>query len=408
MTQRPNVWARLLCRLSGEVPADTLEAYRRATLAVLDLLEQTEQQRLLCRAEGHNPWTVPPATQAAMLCAWNAFVLQNLGNEFLDADYRNDPATVGYVPPITADQVLGFYAQVEGWLNRGHQAYSHSDYRLDVEVPADLPPWSDVEPCPNAHLHGMLQAMRSVRDHAQTAMQFLDQTPAPTDAGQREQANRIRQLHASATAKARYADDLHGSNPSRDVHERVEPYLKEAVEQFYRLGQWIAMPSLASPPTEAAPAPPPESTALRLPLPGEPDFDPWCLTDPPTRSKWKADPEAREAIAALWRLDPDPGRTLAILAEIRAAVSRGDVVPATDRYGKPLGHFFCCPWGTVYSVVRSVVLGGQRLGTLQQFVFDVTAEGMNLGNPFRRRILVGDFRPTTRTEYGDPNEEPDH
>jgi hypothetical protein len=66
---RPSLWGQLLARLQGEVPADTLEAYRRA-------------------------------------CSWNAFLLQTLGDQFLDADYRANPASVGFVPPVTAEQVL--------------------------------------------------------------------------------------------------------------------------------------------------------------------------------------------------------------------------------------------------------------------------------------------------------------
>ena len=59
-----------------------------------------------------NKLTVHGDKQAEFACTWNAFVLQTLGNAFLDADYRDNPATVGFVPPITADQVLRFYSPV--------------------------------------------------------------------------------------------------------------------------------------------------------------------------------------------------------------------------------------------------------------------------------------------------------
>jgi hypothetical protein len=38
---------------------------------------------------------------------------------------------------------------------------------------------------------------------------------------------------------------------------------------------------------------------------------------------WQADPRARQAIAALWAADPDPARTLAIPAQIQAALATG-------------------------------------------------------------------------------------
>ncbi len=395
---------RLVCLVQGEVSADTLEAYRRASLAVLDLLDQAEQERLAAAAEGKNPWTIPPAKQAELACSWNAFVLQTLGNAFLDADYRDQPATAGFVPPITADQVLRFYTPVEGWLTRAQQAHADPSYRLDLAIPADLPPWSEVEPCPNSHLHGMQEAMRAIRDHAQSAMNLLENAQGLTPE-QEKQRGVIRGLFAAATTKARYADDMHGQNPTRDVHERMEEHLKVAIEQMFRVGQLAAMPQRADQ-RNAPTAPPP--APKRLPLPGETGFTPWVLTDREARKNYGSDPQAKTAVDTLWKLDPDPARTLAIKAEIDEAYTRGDLTYATDRAGKSLGYFFCCPWGSIYSVVRPVILGGVKLVPLQQFVFDVTAEGVNLGVPFRRHIKVGNFQPTTEFEYGDPNEAPDH
>ncbi|MDT9071489.1 hypothetical protein, partial [Escherichia coli] len=76
MQTRPTLWTRLVCLIQGEVSADTLEAYRRASLAVLDLLDQAEQERLSAAGDGKNPWTMAPAKQAELACTWNAFVLQ--------------------------------------------------------------------------------------------------------------------------------------------------------------------------------------------------------------------------------------------------------------------------------------------------------------------------------------------
>jgi hypothetical protein len=396
--------------LSGEVSADTLEAYRRASLAVYDALDHSESHRESAKAEGKNAWTLPPATKAEILCTWNAFVLQTLGDRFLEADYHGDPNTVGFVPPITSDQILRFYSQVEGWLNRAQQAHFNPNYVLDVAVPADLPAWSEVEPCPNAHLFGMLEAMRAVRDHTEAALTFLNDSP-PQGKEQEKQRDLIRQLHASAATKARYADDMVAGNPSKEVHERVEEHVKAAIEGYYKLGQLLAMPELATqvlapPPPVAAPANAPTITALALP--GTPGFDPWCLTDPESQAKFKKDPEARKALDQLWKLDPSPAETLRIQAEINAAFARRDIRYALDRYNKKLGHFFCAPWGAVYEVLRPITLNGRRLTVGQQFIYNVTCEGVNLGAPFRREIMVGAFAPTTKFEYGDPDEEPDH
>ncbi len=44
----------------------------------------------------------------------------------------------------------------------------------------------------------------------------------------------------------------------------------------------------------------------------------------------------------------------------------------------------------------------------QQLISNVTCEGVDLGAPLEREIMTGNFTPTTKFEYGDPNEAPDH
>jgi hypothetical protein len=410
MAENPSVWGRMFARMQGEVSAETLEAYRRASLPVFELMDQVEARRLACATDGLNPWTIPPSTRAEFLCAWNAFVLQTLGNDILEADYAEYPSTAGYVPPVTADQVMAYFSQVEEWLDRAHQAQANPDYHLDVAVPAGLPPWSEVEPCPESHLRGLLQAMRAVGEHAAAAMAILPEK-APDGPEQQKQLNRIRQLYASAQSKARYAAELHGADPPPDVQERVEPYAQAAIQMFYELGQLIADPSLA----DGVAAPPAESPAEAgskdavgkgtrkargnvPPLPRQPGFDPWCLSDPVARDRLKKDRKAAKAIRQMWSMDPDPARTLAIQAEIDAAFERGDVayaIAGDDR----IGHWFRCPWGPVYVAQRPVTVGGVKLGTLQQFVFEVTAAGVNHGSGFTRRILPNTFHRTTKVEY---------
>uniref|UniRef100_UPI0037502CE7 hypothetical protein n=1 Tax=Armatimonas sp. TaxID=1872638 RepID=UPI0037502CE7 len=412
MSEEVTFWGHLVSRLQGEIPAQTLEAYRRASLGVYEMLDHTEQKRLDIKLEGHHPWEVPSATQSEVLCSWNAYALQLLGDKFIEADYAGSPTTRGYLPPVTGDQVLSFYQQVEGWMSRARQAHSNPNYRLDVGVPAELPPWSEVEPCPNAHLHGMLEAMRSLRDHAGVAMSFFEEAKSPED--KQKSVGFARQLWAAAKSKADYAENLWGGNPSQELHERIEEHAKEAIEQLYRLGQLLAMPALLdkeSAAKEKAP-PPPASVAPRahtIPGPGEVGFDPWCLTDSDSLRRLKADPEARKAIGRLWKLDPDPQKTLAILSEVREAFKRGDIGYATKGGSdRRLGFFFCCPWASVYVALRPLTLDGNSLRTMQQFVYDVNCEGMNLGRPFVRRIMVANFNPTDEMEYGDPDEAPDH
>ena len=54
---------------------------------------------------------------------------------------------------------------------------------------------------------------------------------------------------------------------------------------------------------------------------------------------------------------------------------------------------------------RSLRIGGQRLRTMQQFTFDVSAEGLAKGERFRREILLGPFTLTDDLDYCDPTGE---
>ncbi len=407
------LWGHIVSRLSGEVPAEVVAAYQRASIPVYEMLDHVEQKRQEIKILGNHPWDMSAATQAEILCAWNAYALQLLGDQFVEADFRLNPATAGYLPAITADQVLAFYTQVEPWLSRARQAHSNPNYRLDVGVPAQMPQWSEVEPCPNAHLHGMLEAMRALRDHALIAFAFFAETESPAD--KQDAVNHARQLWAAAKSKADYAENLWGGNPSRELHERIEEHVKEAIERLYLLGQLLAMPPLLEADLKrqtVRPSPKPAEATPRmgpaLPGPGEEGFDPWCLTDSDSKRRLQQDADARKAIARLWKYDPDPQRTLAILSQVRAAFARGDIGYATYPDGRRIGHFFCCPWSPVYVALRPCEIGGVSLRTLEQFVYDVNCEAMNLGRPFTRKISVSRFRATDEMEYGDPDEAPDH
>jgi len=394
--QRPGLVGRLYARLQGEIPATELEAYRRAGSDVYALVADLEGDRADGALEGLDAWSVSETMQAALLCGWNAFALQVLGDRLLEADYESAPSTVGFVPPVTAEQALAFYGQVSGWLSRARQARASASFRLDVELPAALPGWSEVEPCPRAHLAAMRSAVDQLRRHTSAAMAGFHMNVA--DADRKRAHDRIDELLAEAEAAASYADRLWAPNVPASVHEAIEGQAKLAVERFYEAGQLLCMPRLAQTPVRR----PTQAAGRRIPGPGQPGFDPWCLTDPATRSHWKTDPKARAAITALWANDPDPGQTLAIQAQIESAAERGDIEELPG-----VGPYYCCPWATIRLVKRAVILGGRSLGALEQFTYDVSAEEMAEGGPFVRRIFVGQFRPTDEVDYCIPGQDDD-
>lgn len=381
----------MVARLQGEIPADVVEAYRRAGAEVYALLDDLETLRLEATAAGLDAWSIEPATQAALLCGWNAFALQLVADQLLDADYEANPATVGYLPAVTSEQALAFYGQVPGWLERARRAQSNPGFSLDLAVPAPLPPWAAAEPCPRVHLAAMRAATAQLRRHATAGMAGFH--AALDDETRRATHDAVHEVLAEAEASANYAERLWAPEIPAAIHEDIERHSKHAVERFYLLGQLVAMPALAGMQRPAPVAASPASAAA----PGE-SFSPWCLTDPDSRSRWQRDSRARKAIDALWAKDPDPQSTLAIQAEIDAARARGDIAIAT-RDGRSLGNYYCCPWGAIYEVRRPSVIGERLLQPLQQFTFDVSAEGMEEGKPFRREILVGQFHRTDDIDY---------
>lgn len=398
MSEQPTLMTRLRAKLAGELADDTLAAYRAAGASAHDLLVEAEERRAGLTADDY--WAVPAAEQAFFLCTWNAFALQTLGEAFVTADFEHDPGTVGFLPPVTAEQALAFFAEVEQWLVRARQAEASPGFELDLHVPAELPEWVEVEPCPMAHLHAMLSACRSLTEHAEIALADL-KPRAPAERAKDLAA--IESLLVAAKVAAEYAEQLHsqldrGSAASQSLHERIESSIKDALAQAYLVGQLAAMPGI-----ERVAATSAGTSGRRLPGPGEPGFDPWCLTDARSRDRWRSDRQARAAVDSLWSYDPDPARTLAIQAEIDAALAAGSVDYATDARGKRLGNYYCCPWSAVYTARRPVTIGGKRLRAQQQFTFDVSAEEIVEGGPFKRELLLASFSPTDEIDYCDPN-----
>lgn len=250
MTSHPSVLTRVIARLRGEVSAATLDAYARTSLLVHELTDEVEHRRREHRAAGLDPWMVPPAARAEQLCAWNAMFLQGIAIELLQADYREEPLTAGYVPPPIAEQALRFFSGVEAWLNRAHQARASAGYRLDVAVPAALPAWVDAGPLPPSWLPGMLQALGAAGGWAAVAMESFPDRPPAGDVMQL-QWNYVRQLDASARAGARYAEELAAARPAPEAERRAEARIRSVIQELHLLGQLVADPWLAHVPEPA-------------------------------------------------------------------------------------------------------------------------------------------------------------
>lgn len=393
---------RLAAAWHGEVAATTVDAYRRAGAVAYQELLEADQLRASLTASGGSMWTTRPDQASQLLCAWNAFALQTLGDQLVEADYKASPHTVGYLPPVTAEQAAAFLGEVEHWSSRSRRAASDSTYDVaaEVAVPASLPDWVKVEPCPPAHLSAMLAAAQAMRERAEAALVDLAESSPP--AGREEAAARLRGMAAEADSVTSYGESLYSPGATAEVHERVENSLRRGIAAYYRLGQLLAMPALLDQPEiTATPV-----SGSPLPLPGRSGFDPWCLTSPDSRHRWQADPAACRSIDLLWKYDPDPAATLAIQSQIDAAAAAGLIAPVKTDSGVPR-YYYCCPWGAVYQVRRPVTIADKSLTTMQSFTFDVSAEEMGEGGEFTRRLLTGPFHSTNKIDYCDPEGDDD-
>ena len=399
---RPGLATRLAAVFHGEVGAATVEAYRRAGAAAYSDQADAERVRSELVLSGRSIWTAAPHEASQFLCTWNAFALQTLGDELVEADYRADPRTVGYLPKVTAEQAAMFLGEVEHWSAQARRAARDESYDVtaEVTVPAALPGWVEAEPCPRTHLDAMLAAGRAMRGRVEAALNDMTKAEPPADMA--DAPDRFFGLAAAANAAIEFAESLWSPEAGQELHERVEESLRRGIAAYYRLGQLLAAPKLLDRGTNALPLTPVLANHGKLALPGQRGFDPWCLTDPVNRSLWQYDKAARGAIATLWRFDPNPTATLRIQAELNAAVEARRLVVAGE-IRATANYFYRCPWSAIYLVYRPVVIAGQSLTPIQQFAFDVSAEPMmeEGGGRFVRQLVLGPFHASSQVDYGD-------
>ncbi|HEV7465609.1 MAG TPA: hypothetical protein VGP96_04875 [Candidatus Dormibacteraeota bacterium] len=235
------VFDKLQARMKGEVSAEPLQAYRRAGAAVDALMADVDQRRVDATLAGRTAWTVDRSAQVEALCAWCAFVLQQLGDATLDAHEARHPG--GFVSEQTSAQVTAYYRGVQDWVRRGHEAETSPAYRIDVKLPAELPgPAGAWREKPLAHLEGMRRVADTAGIRAEAAArELLEQTDPREHPGS---AETIQELLARARASAQYAEQMWSSDPPERLRADLEKEVLAALTAYHRLGQLVALPEL--------------------------------------------------------------------------------------------------------------------------------------------------------------------
>ncbi len=233
---------RVVAGLRREVSVEKLEAYREAGSSVYDLLDRVQKERDEMKVAGRSPWEADRCLQFQVAFAWNAFVLQTLGDDFVEAGHT----VSGFLPRVTAEQALAFYGQVESWISRANQAASNPGYTPDVHLPAHLLPLCvDVIPCPSTHLAAMLAAVKSIQGRAELAVGAFGAGEVPVE--HKSLFGQVRQRIADADTAAEYARRLAEGDSGQELQAEIERHIKDALEGYYLAGQMLAMPELVRP-----------------------------------------------------------------------------------------------------------------------------------------------------------------
>jgi hypothetical protein len=336
----------------GEVPTASLNSYSAANQDAYNLLERVE-------TEG-----------AARLAAWCAFVLQ------IHADnLAGSGSTPGYCDPEVHGDATFLYELAAGWLDRARTAQLNPDNALDVIVPQPYP-----------RLHGSQNAtqLSALRRTVETVESRLGAALATQRSGTIEA--RLRPTMPALQAALDGAAGMsRGREPNPELMARVVHALLAALGRGYEAGQVLAMPNLIADLAAATPTGPSatSSATLQMFLPGDPGFDRWCLTDPIKRFKWTEEPGSIAMLDAFWEADPEPAKTLALQAQIAAALEAGtiDYMPEAAASLRTIARK--CPWPGVLYSKGDLSVGEEQIETGDQFVLAVGSDE----EAFQRRIV---------------------
>ncbi len=190
------------------------------------------------------PWITSPAESSQLLCTWNAHSLLSLAQALVDAEGL-DPARGGFLPQVTAEQALRFLRETPSWAARARRAAVEPGYDVAAEVrlPAPLPPWVVVEPCPRSHLVAMQAAGSTMLDRIQAILGDLERTPS---AAGHPVATQLRGWATEVQTRLEYGTDLFAAAAAGGLHEDIENALREGVAACHLLGQVLARPRLHS------------------------------------------------------------------------------------------------------------------------------------------------------------------
>jgi len=246
-----------------EVSDANIRGYLRAASQIEDVWQQVDERIAAALAQGAPPWDAYGRMRYALAFIRAARTHQIFVRELLAADAAFDPATVGYLPPVTYDQCNALCHRIEPDLRHAVAALNDPEFTPDIALPLPLGPRVESEEdCPATHLQGVIAATHEVREWAAGLIAQYGMAvahagePVPAEIAAHVVALNTRL--AEADSALRFGVDLVGQasrgEASAELHEQAEDSLWNALETYFLLNQAVALPELLRPPVEAFPS----------------------------------------------------------------------------------------------------------------------------------------------------------
>jgi hypothetical protein len=212
--------------LHGEVSIAELEARRRAGRAAYGLVEEADS------LQGDDR-----SAQLFRLCAWNAFALQTIADNLIEADAASDPGTAGYVPRSTLLYVGACLDEVPNWIKQARVAQNDPTARPAGGLPSRLPAWRHDEPTRPSELHGLRAAYEVLQ--ARTEGRVLALSPEQTRA-----SVELRRVCSEMKSAAEYAQAIGTRHVGAVDRGEARWRFVDALQHAFLLGQLLALPTM--------------------------------------------------------------------------------------------------------------------------------------------------------------------
>jgi hypothetical protein len=241
----------------GEVSDANIQGYLRAASQIEDIWQQIDAKLAQVLSQDVAPWKAYAQLRYPLAFIRAARTYQVFVRELLAADAAFEPETAGYLPRVTYDQANALCHEIQPNLQRAIAALNDAHFVPDVSLPLVLGPHieSEGQPCPVAHLEGIIGAAHEVREWAAGLIAQYENAVAKAGGSQSSEivahVAALNSRLAQADSQLRFGTDLVGQvtqqGATPELHEEAEKNLWDALQQYFLLNQVVALPEALRP-----------------------------------------------------------------------------------------------------------------------------------------------------------------